>query len=109
MVSIGLIVPSTFDMPVTATSFVRVFKTASSCMEVEPAVGRQRDVTQYRPFFRGNLLPRNEVGVMLHLVDEQLVAARRNRRPQALATRLIDIVVPEVKMISSGSSAPMKR
>ena len=34
--------------------------------------------------------------------------ARRNLRPHALATRLIDIVVPEVKMISSLRVAPIK-
>ena len=42
--------------------------------EVEPAVGRDRHPAQGRAGAPAGLLPRDEVGVVLHLGDEHLVA-----------------------------------
>ena len=53
--------------------------------EVEPPVGRDRHPAQGGAGAAAGLLPRDEVGVVLHLGDEHLVA-RAEREPVAVPT-----------------------
>ena len=60
------------------------------------------------PAFLAQHLPRDDVGVVLHAGDEDLVAAFTKARPKLCATRLIASVVPRTKTISRTSAAFMK-
>ena len=66
----------------TATSFVRSLITVVEVGEVQPAVVGQAEPAQGRPGALAQLLPRQEVGVVLHLGDHDLVALADGVRPE---------------------------
>ena len=98
----GLIVPSTFETWANATT--RRARREQP-VEARRCRGARRratgTATQARAPVAAGHLPRDQVRVMLHLGDEDLVAGLRSVRPIAWATRFMPSVVPRVKMISS--------
>ena len=86
----GLMVPSTLLAWATATMRVRSDRRAAEGVHVELAAGGDRDEHDLGAGDLGHDLPRHDVGVVLHLGDEHLVARLAAlRTPQAQATRLI--------------------
>ncbi len=80
----GLIVPSTFDTWAKATTRVRAPEHPLEGLEVELPVAGERDRTALsRAAVPGGHLPRDDVRVVLHLGDEDLVP-----RPERPAQRL---------------------
>ena len=65
--------PRTLDAWVNAKTLVRSVTSASRSVEVEPAVVGDRHPAQGRAGAAAQLLPRDEVGVVLHLGDDDLV------------------------------------
>ena len=87
--------PSTFETAVTATSLVRSVSSLSSCVESQQAVvGRSGICRSTAPRALGQLLPGDEVRVVLHLGQQDFVAGRMFASPQLRATRLMPSVVP---------------
>ena len=80
----GLIVPSTLETWVKANTLVRSVSRRVEVGEVEPAVGGDRHPAQGGAGAAAGLLPRDEVGVVLHLGDEHLVT-RAEGEPVAVA------------------------
>ena len=79
-------------------------------VEVEPAVVVDRYPAKVDAALFGQHLPRDDVGVVLHLGQHDGVAGVQVGRPQVWATRLTASVAFLVKTISrAGSGAPMKR
>ena len=80
-----MITPSTFETWVNATTRVRSADELGGVVEPERAVVVERDDPQGRPGARGELLPRDEVGVVLHLGRDDLVARARAGSARAAA------------------------
>ena len=72
----GLIVPSTFDMWVSATMRVRGPSRASQRRQIEPAVVGDRGEPQDHALALAQEVPGHDVGVVLHLGEHDLVAGR---------------------------------
>ena len=72
--SSGLTVPRTLDWWVSATTFVRSLSSSSRRGQVEPALVGDTEPAQRGTGADAELLPRHQVGVVLHLGDEDLVA-----------------------------------
>ena len=72
--SIGLIVPSTFETAVTATSFVRGDEQPLEGVEVELIVVGDRRPADRAAGARGELLPGDDVAVVLHQREHDFVA-----------------------------------
>ena len=70
----GLIVPSTLEIAVKATSLVRSREQRIERVQAEQAVVGQGNVPQHGPAALGKLLPGDEIRVMLHLGEQDLVA-----------------------------------
>ena len=72
--AIGLIVPSTFDTAVTATIFVRRDKQPIERRQVELKARGDRHPADRGAGARGELLPGDDVAVVLHLGEQDFVA-----------------------------------
>ncbi len=73
----GLIVPKMLLWCTKATTFVRLVDDLVEVFEVKPTIIGQREPRQLCSGALGQLLPRDKVGVMLHLGDDNPVARRR--------------------------------
>jgi len=79
------------------------------CVELQVAAAVDRDDPEARAGGLAGDLPRHDVGVVLHLRHDDLVARAKMGRPHAAATRLIASVVPRTKTISRGVAALRNR
>ena len=95
-------VPSTFDMVVTPTSLTPVHQPLE-VVEDQAAVAVDRDVAEVETAeLLGEDQPRHDVGVVLHLGEQDGVAGLQVGPAPEWATRLSDSVVFLVKTISCG-------
>ena len=76
-------------------------------VEVEPAVIGDRNVREARAGRRGELLPRDEVGVVLHPGRDDRSPGPTFARPQLYATRFSASVAFRTKTTSRSLGAPM--
>ena len=74
--------------------------------EIDTAVRRDVGNAQRSADAECELLPRNEVGMMLEARDHDLVASADGCVAYAVATRLSDSVVPRVKINRAASRTP---
>ena len=98
---IGVTVPSTFDMCVMATILVRGDQQLLEIVEQEVAL-----VVDRRPFDHGALrsrqeMPGNDVGMVLHNGEDDLVARADRRCGRAGGDKIERPVAERVKMTSS--------
>ena len=77
--------------------------------EVNAPLARELTRVQSCMAFDRELLPGNEVGVMIERSYNDFVARAHIRTTHAEATRLSDSVVPRVKIRQDGSETPTKR
>ena len=83
----GLIVPSALDTWLNATTFVRGSTSARERVEVDAAVGRERTDRERRAALERELLPGDEVRVVLRARDDDLVARADVRAPPRASRR----------------------
>ena len=84
IVSTGSTVPSALATCVTAISFVRGPISRSKARQIELARIVDRRHFQHDALFVAQHLPRHDVGVVLHVGDEHLVARRQEGAAVAL-------------------------
>ncbi len=74
----GVTVPSAFETCVKATILVLRIQELSELIEQQRAAVVDRRNTELRALGQAELLPRNDVGVMLEIGDDDFVARRRH-------------------------------
>ena len=100
----SLIVPSTFDIALIASSYAPSSKLVE-VGEVEPEVVGQRDPAQLDAAFGGEHVPRHDVGVVLHVREHDASPSLQIGAAQVYATRLIASVALRTNTTSSDCGA----
>ena len=95
-------VPSALEASVKATTLGALASEGLDVAGVERAVRPDRRLAHHEPVVLGHLDPRRDVGVVVELGDDDLVA-RRRVRATAWASRKLSVVMFGPKAISSGA------